>query len=182
MKNIISKILVALFAIYGGVIYAQDIRYVYCSAEFDSFTSTPTNKIPRDEKIIIYSPIFKIDIHDKKVFHSRYDFTSKFVSRIYKDAENNKAHPYVTKSQVARLEGCSVEHKNLDDAIKAYDTAYKKAKNLTYPGAPDKRCYMIGSYNMNFEGITSVYPSNKSPYNYNLYGQVCRGEEALRYK
>jgi len=73
IKSILKVIipLVSFFAITEA--YAQDIRYVYCTAEFDSTRNTPNHLIRRDEKFIVFSPIFKVDLHSESVYTSRAD-------------------------------------------------------------------------------------------------------------
>lgn len=177
-----SILLLAAASLTCTTLYAKDIRYVYCKAEFAPATiTTPNHKIDRDEQFILFSPIFKIDIHDKAKYSSTIDFVNQFISAVYSDAKKGKAHAYLYPTDAARAEGCNVENTNLDDAKKSYDRDYLKEWTFVQPHS-GKRCGYIGTYNWKPISFETVYPNKVSPYSSNAYAQSCKYDTPARYK
>lgn len=183
IKSILKVIipLVSFFAITEA--YAEDIRYIYCTAEFDSTKNTPNHLIKRDEKFIVFSPIFKVDIHDKAIYTSGVDLAGEFVSAIYKDGENNKSHPNLV-GKTGRLEGCSTKHTTFESAKKSYDEKYLVEKRRTYNLGNGKRCSQIATYEWTPKNLYAMYPIVTwiSPYGYKALAETCNGEDTPRYK
>ena len=182
IKSILKVIipLVSFFAITEA--YAQDIRYVYCTAEFDSTRNTPNHLIRRDEKFIVFSPIFKVDLHSESVYASRADLAGEFLSTVYKDAKNGKSHPYLTTDHTGRLEGCTREYTTFESAKKSYDERYLVEKRRIYNLGNGKRCAYIATYKWAPKNLQVVYPTVTSPCSYSALAQICNGEDAPRYK
>lgn len=182
MIKLLPKLVFTISILGTTNLYAEDIRYIYCTAEFDSTRNTPNHLIRRDEKFIVFSPIFKVDIHDKSMYTSRTDLAGEFLSTVYKDAKNGKSHPYLTTNDTGRLEGCSTEHATFDSAKKSYDEQYLVEKRRTYNLGNGKRCAYIATYKWAPKNLQVVYPTVTSPYGYNALAQICNGEDAPRYK
>lgn len=178
-----SILLFAVASLAYTTLHAEDIRYIYCKAEFSSASnSIPDDKIDRADQYVLFSPIFKIDVHDKATYNSRVDFVNQFISAVYDDAKKGKAHPYISQNHAARFEGCNLESSNLEDAKKLYDKDYVKERTYTQPHSGN-RCSNIGTYNWKPTNLNPLYPNKVSTYSYNAYGQSCKfGSDTPRYK
>lgn len=210
MRMTLKFILLSLAILGMREIYAKDY-YVYCRAEFASKEYSPRQEVetyfgiedtrivhynpPRNERVILYSPIFKINLSEGEGAH----LSDGFVKTILKDLRVKGTFVYenITNKRgvIEPDRWCTVGQKftSLNKAKKYFDQDYESSKNtreklnLGYMGIEEKiemdRCKAIGIYVWTPENQKALYPIQKSDISVNeALVQRCDPNEAPRYK
>ena len=120
-KSIYKVIFPSIIFLTVSNVHAEDIRYGYCTANFLVHDGGSSVNPVRKDIIRLFSPIFKVDVHDKGV--SAVDISGNFESTVLRDSVNAKdtfAYDWV-KNVGLYQKGCNFSSKSLQEAQKTFD-------------------------------------------------------------
>ena len=182
MIKLLPKLIFTLSILGTTNLYAEDIRYAYCTANFLVHDGGSSVNPVRQDVIRLYSPIFKVDVHNKSV--SSVDFSGNFESTVLRDSANAKdtfAYDWIKKNVGLHQKGCDFSAKSLQEAQKKFDKEYLEDKNFKpeFQG----RCKFIGIYDWTPEKYKPIYPNViEAESGYKALVQGCFVNKPVRYK
>ncbi|RYL25941.1 hypothetical protein [Acinetobacter piscicola] len=150
------QIMFALAFIFEATqVYAQDIRYVYCTTTLVAQDGSNYQPV-RQDQIELFSPIFKVDVHNDDGASS-VNFSGDFEITVLRDTKDSRTFAYnQIKDFSLNKRGCNFESKSLEEAKKRYDLEYIEKKNIK-PNFQNK-CRYIAVYSWIPENYTVLYP------------------------
>ena len=180
-KSIYKVIFPSIIFLTVSNVHAEDIRYGYCTANFLVHDGGSSVNPVRKDIIRLFSPIFKVDVHDKGV--SAVDFSGNFESTVLRDsvkAKDTFAYDWV-KNVGLYQKGCNFSSKSLQEAQKTFDKEYLDDKNFK-PQFQD-RCKFVGIYAWTPEKYKPLYPNVlEAESGYKALVQGCFVNKPVRYK
>ncbi len=181
-KNLITIAFTLFTSAISTQLYAKDIRYVYCTANFIEHGTTNSSNPVRQNIIRLFSPIFQVNVHNTNGASS-VNLSGDFENTILRDSTNAKgtfAYEWI-KNVGLHQRGCNFESTSLQQAKQKFDQEYINDKDFK-PNLQD-RCKYIGVYTWIPEEHKPLYPNvTEAEFGYKALVQGCFPEKPVRYK
>jgi len=177
IKSLIKIIIPLASVLVINEAYAKDIRYVYCTTTLVGNGGANYQPV-RQDQIVLFSPIFKVDVHNDDGASS-VNFSGDFENSIFNDRKDSRTFASQQIKDVGlNQRGCNFESKSLEQAKNSFDRQYIEQKNLK-PNF-QQQCRYIATYSWIPKNYTALYPSKKpTSSTYKALIQPCDENEVI---
>lgn len=156
IKSLVKMIIPLASMLVINEAYAKDIRYVYCATTLVGHGGANYQPV-RQDQIVLFSPIFKVDVHNDDGASS-VNFSGDFENTVLNDRNDNRTFAHRQLKDVSlNQRGCNFESKSLEAAKKSFDTQYLEQKNLKL--SFQDKCRYIAIYSWIPKNYVALYPS-----------------------